>query len=371
MESVDVAVVGGGLVGSAIGYGLARRGLRVAVCDEGDGALRAARANFGLVWLQSKGDGMPAYARWTRRSADAWGGFAAELRERTGIWTEHAQTGGLDISLGEAAFEARRLRVERLHNQAEVYDTRMVGRAEVAALLPGVRLGDEVVGGSFCPHDGHANPLLLLRGLHAGLQALGAAYRPDARVISVVRDGAGFALETAAGRLLAGRVVLAAGHGTAGLAASLGLGAPIVAQRGQIVVTERLAPVLPMPTTHIRQTGDGTLMLGTTQDHPGFDTSVTPAALAGIAANAVRTFPALAGVRLVRAWAGLRVLTPDGHPVYMQSESHPGAFVAICHSGVTLAAVHATALAEAICAGALPAEMADFHPGRFDVPAAA
>ena len=60
----DVAVVGGGLVGSALALGLARAGQRVALLDEGDAAVRASRANFALVWVQSKGLGMPAYTGW-------------------------------------------------------------------------------------------------------------------------------------------------------------------------------------------------------------------------------------------------------------------------------------------------------------------
>jgi glycine/D-amino acid oxidase-like deaminating enzyme len=61
----DVLVVGGGVVGTAIAYGLARAGERVALLDEGDDAFRAARGNFGLVWVQGKGAGTPPYARWT------------------------------------------------------------------------------------------------------------------------------------------------------------------------------------------------------------------------------------------------------------------------------------------------------------------
>ena len=86
----DAIVIGGGLVGSAIGYGIARAGLRTALLDEGDVAYRASRGNFGLVWVQSKGDGAPHYQRWTRRSADEWPGLAAELWERTGIAVGHA-----------------------------------------------------------------------------------------------------------------------------------------------------------------------------------------------------------------------------------------------------------------------------------------
>ena len=85
MVRYDAIVIGGGLVGSAIAYGLVRERLRVALVDEGDVAYRASRGNFGLVWVQSKGDGAPHYQRWTRRSADQWPALAAELSERTGI----------------------------------------------------------------------------------------------------------------------------------------------------------------------------------------------------------------------------------------------------------------------------------------------
>ena len=70
MASHDLIVIGGGLVGGAIAWGAARLGASVALLDEGDVAFRAARANFGLVWVQSKGAGMPAYAHWSRRSAE-------------------------------------------------------------------------------------------------------------------------------------------------------------------------------------------------------------------------------------------------------------------------------------------------------------
>ena len=65
----DVAVIGGGLVGSALALGLARTGQRVALLDEGDAAVRASRANFALVWVQSKGLGLAPYSAWTMRSS--------------------------------------------------------------------------------------------------------------------------------------------------------------------------------------------------------------------------------------------------------------------------------------------------------------
>ncbi|MFX8569896.1 FAD-dependent oxidoreductase, partial [Acinetobacter baumannii] len=64
----DVAVIGGGLVGSALAWGLARSGQKVAMLDEGDIAVRPSRGNFALVWVQGKGLGMPEYAGWTKKS---------------------------------------------------------------------------------------------------------------------------------------------------------------------------------------------------------------------------------------------------------------------------------------------------------------
>src|SRR5262245_66516910 len=81
----DVAVVGGGLVGAALAWGLARAGQRVTVLDEGDMAQRASRANFALVWVQSKGLGMAEYMGWTVRASEAWHQLAHDLRSQTGL----------------------------------------------------------------------------------------------------------------------------------------------------------------------------------------------------------------------------------------------------------------------------------------------
>jgi glycine/D-amino acid oxidase-like deaminating enzyme len=359
------------MVGSAIAYGLARRGQRVAVLDEGDNALRAARANFGLVWVQGKGDGMPAYARWSRRSADLWPDFADELKELTGIATEYRKPGGVHYCVGEADYAERELQVRRLHNQADIHELEMIDRGQLEQLMPLVRFGPDVTGASYCRHDGHTNPLALLRALHAGLKKLGAGYRPDAPARAVKHSGGEFVVDTPAGQFTAGKLVLAAGHGITALAPGVGLPAPIRPERGQVLVTERLSPFIPMPGGGIRQTEDGTVMIGATRENVGFDLSTTAQASSNLAARAIRIMPDLAKAKLVRTWAGIRVLSPDGHPVYLQSESCPGAFVAICHSGVTLAGAHAGDFAEAVVQGSLPEFFDDFHPSRFDVPQAA
>ncbi|MGE0715484.1 MAG: NAD(P)/FAD-dependent oxidoreductase [Alphaproteobacteria bacterium] len=373
-SSYDVIVVGGGVVGSAIGYGLAKRGARTVILDEGDAALRASRVNFGLVWLQSKGDGMPDYGRWTRRSADLWGPFAAELAERSGVDPEHQQKGGVIFCLGDQELEERRTTIMRMHNQVEpwVYETEMIDRRQMQSLFPGVRFGPELVGGSFCPHDGVSNPLRLLQALHAAFGSVGADYRPDAPARAARAEGGGFAVDTPVGTFRAGKIVLAAGHGSPALAGALGLDAPVIPERGQVFVTERVAPILEVAAGGIRQTRDGTIMIGATfEDTSEYTTRTTTANAVQLAQRAVRIMPDLARLKMVRTWLGLRVLSPDGFPVYMESDDHPGAYVAFCHSGNTLAAVHAEDLAEAILAPRLPDRLASFHPRRFHAQKAA
>lgn len=369
----DVVVIGGGTVGAAIAHGLAAQRQRVLLLDGDDGDFRAARANFGLVWLQGKGMNMPAYQRLTRESVTLWPDFAAELTEASGIDLNYERNGGLAFCLGEDEFEKRRLQLQRLHNQlaGEEADWEMLDRASLAKLLPKVQWGPEVAGASFGRLDGHVNPLKLLAALHAGLVRHGGSIRSQAKVHGIGREGPDLRIAFGDEHVVAPKLVIAAGLGSQALARQVGLEIPVRPQRGQVLVTERLAPFLPLPASGLRQTGEGTVMIGATQEEAGYDVSTTAEAAAKLSRKTVRIVPALSDVALVRQWAGLRIMTPDSYPIYAQSPSHPGAFVALCHSGVTLAAVHAAQLAEAIASGSLPASLDPFHQRRFDVPKAA
>ncbi|BAM88192.1 opine oxidase subunit B [Bradyrhizobium oligotrophicum S58] len=362
----DVAVVGGGLLGSAIAWGLGRLGQRVAVLDEGDIAKRASRANFALVWVQSKGLGMPAYTGWTVRGAKAWPQLAEELKSQTALDVVLQQNGGFHLTLGEAEYEQRTQLVARMHNQAGAadYQMEMLPAAEVKKMLP--LIGPEVSGGSFCPYDGHVNSLRTFRALHAGMKQFGVDYLPERAVSAIMREGDEFRLTTALGEVHAAKVVLAAGNANQTLAPMVGLSAPMGPTRGQIVVTERTVPFLPHPLTTIRQTDEGTVMIGDSKEDELDDRVQNFSVNAVMADRAQRTFPHLARLNVVRSWTGIRVMPKDGFPIYEQSETHPGAFVACCHSGVTLAANHAFEIARMVKDGALDAELVGaFTASRF------
>lgn len=371
MQRYDAIVIGGGLVGSAIAYGLARAGLGTALVDEGDVAFRASRGNFGLVWVQSKGLGAPHYQRWTRLSSEEWLKLAGELRTGTGIDVGHERPGGVHLCLSEAEFEERRARMEQMRVEAGNFgfEYEMLGPDRLRDMLPGI--GPAVVGASWTRYDGHANSLYLLHALHKGFVAHGGAYIPNRTIDYAAAQPNDFRLGSGADEISAPKIVLAAGLGNAKLAPLFGLNAPVRPQRGQILVTERAGRVFEMPTTTVRQTLEGGIMIGDSMEDVGFDTSQRPDVMAIMAERAVKSFPWLAELQVVRAWAALRVMPPDGTPIYDESAKFPGAFTANCHSGVTLAGAHANAFAPMVAAGALDPMMAPFSAKRFDVPAAA
>jgi glycine/D-amino acid oxidase-like deaminating enzyme len=365
---IGTAVAGGGLVGLAIAYGLVRCGEPVTVLDEGDAARPASVGNFGLVWVQSKGMGMPVYTAWTARSARLWPRFAATLAETTGIDVGHTRPGGLHLCLGDAELEQRAQFVNRMSAQmrAAGCEVRMLNRAETRELAPAI--GDRVIGASFCALDGHANPLLLVRALMTAAKARGLRHRPRSRVRAVRALGYGYALDLADGEtVVAERVVLASGLGNRDLAATLGKAFPVQPQRGQILVTRRLPRFLDLPTTHVRQTAEGSVMLGDSKEDVGLDYGTSIEAGRMIADRAIASFPVLRDAQVVRSWGALRVMSPDGLPIYQSWPDLPGLHALACHSGVTLAAVHAEVLAPAIAGAEMPAEAAAFTAERFDV----
>lgn len=368
----DTVVVGGGLVGAAMAHGLGRLGQRVAVLDEGDMAVRASRGNFALVWVQSKGLGMPEYAGWTVASSKLWPELAAELRDQTGLDVALEQPGGFHLAFSEAELAARAETLRRFHDQAGVaqYETQIMGRAEVAAFMPDI--GPEVVGGSYCPLDGHVNSLRLFRAFHTAMQRRGTVYLPNHTVTAIRREGGAFRITAGGRQIEAGKVVLAAGNANQHLGPMVGLDVPMCPERGQIIVTERLQPFLRHPIVTLRQTDEGTVMIGDSKEEGLDPAGVNGDINAVMASRAMRIFPKLAHANVIRTWRAIRVMPADGFPIYDQSPTHPGAFVVTCHSGVTLAAGHVFNLAPMIQAGRLDQDRAGaFSARRFDVPKAA
>ncbi|OGK80987.1 MAG: hypothetical protein A2X52_09325 [Candidatus Rokubacteria bacterium GWC2_70_16] len=145
----------------------------------------------------------------------------------------------------------------------------------------------------------------------------------------------------------------------------VGLDVPVRPQRGQILVTEALPPLLRHPSVPARQARSGTLLLGATHEEEGFDAGSTAAGICRVAASTRRYFPFLARVAVLRAWGALRPLSPDGLPILEQPAGWPGLFLVTSHSGITLCPAVGRAVAEWVRVGHRPSGLPFFDRVRF------
>ncbi|MFC6671901.1 NAD(P)/FAD-dependent oxidoreductase [Marinobacterium aestuariivivens] len=365
-RTADLCLIGGGLVGLAVGLGLQRNGLKVTILDEGDVALRASRGNFGLVWVQGKGDTLPEYAQVTRLSSRLWPALAARLLEATGVDIELQQNGGLYLSLTEQEVAERETMLTRMQQAAGGdYPFRRLDLKQLREFIP--EAGPEVAGATWCPEDGHLNPLKLLRAMTEAFLKAGGRIANSGRASAITPLNPGFRIATPEGDWHCDKVVLSAGLGNRELAPQVGLSAPVSPNRGQVLIAERVRPFLHYPTGHVRQTGEGTVQIGDSKEDVGFDSGTTTEVMARIANRATRMFPLLRDVRMVRAWGALRVMTADGYPIYQASETHPGAYLVTCHSGVTLGALHEAPIADWIARDQTQLPLEVFNAQRFEL----
>ena len=285
---------------------MARTGARVTLVDAATDDFHASAANFGLVWVQGKGLGAPDYAALSLRAAQAWDGFAADLAQGSGVSPAYRRSGGLRIALSEAELDRTRANLARLHNQpGGAQDTRIIDRDALRAMLPGI--GPDAVGAAYCPHDGHADPLRTLRRCapcsrhdhraDAGDTGAPAEIRLRDRGPRWPDHG-----RPRRARRRARERESRAGSGPARAAAPAARADP---DHRAFAADAR---------HRVRQTADGTVMLGDSKEDAGFDRGTTQDVAHKIAARA-RSFPA-PRARLVRSWAGLRVMSPDGLPIY-------------------------------------------------------
>ena len=363
LDSAQCLVIGAGLLGASIAYGLARIGTDTLLLDEGDSALRATRGNFGLVWVQNKGAKLPEYAAWSRDAANQWPQLAKQLQAEVDIDVSLKQPGGFCFCFSDEEVQARS---DSMRSIAQLingdYPFEILTQEELRNRIP--EIGSQVVGASFTPMDGHVNPLKLYRALDEAGRRRGVRTLREVKAHTIKWENGIFKVSTSRGVIRARHLVLAAGLGNIGLAPQVGLYAPVIPSRGQILVTERVRPFLSHPTNKLRQTDEGSVQIGDSVEDVGFDDATTTDVMQFMARRAASTFPLLKDVNIVRAWGALRVMTPDGFPVYEQSKIYPGAFVVTCHSGVTLAAMHALTLAPWIAGGAAPKGIEVFESAR-------
>jgi hydrogen cyanide synthase HcnC len=336
-QAPDVIVVGGGVIGCAVAYELARRSVRVLLLDKSLPG-RSTSASAGGLWPVGEAVGLgcgviyhaariesgaagpeplpEAFRDFLVRSNALFPGLALELRERAGVDIEYAPGEGLLFVIYEESERTFVGRVVRLLSPGMRLE--VLPPAEVARLEP--RLTRDLLGAALLPEEHQVNPMMLAEGYKRAAVKQGAAFRPDTRVTALRRRGDRVVGVEVGDEFLPCRTVVnAAGSWAGRLAATAGLEVPVVPVRGQIVLTEELPPTLnaclSTSACYLAQKLHGEVLIGSTTEEAGFDTAVTPEAIRSLCRGAVRAVPMLRQVGVKRTWAGLRPGTPDELPI--------------------------------------------------------
>lgn len=360
-----MTVIGGGLVGVSIAWGLARSGIMPLVLDGADLDFRASRANFGLIWVQAKGLHAPHYAIWSDKSAKNWPMMAGALSKESGIDVGLIQQGAFTFALSDEELQSIRADMECIAAEtahcAPAFE--VLSRSQTRYFVP--HIGPDVVGSIYSSADGHVNALRLFHALHVAMHRRGVQYRANHKVNAIQPVADGFVLHGDGFSILSRKIVLAAGVDNERLAPMVGLECPLKRSKGQVLVTEKCKPFVSCLSATIRQTDEGGIMIGDSEETDDSNIASHSDISAVLASRAIRIFPYFEKLSVVRSWTGFRVKTADGVPIYDHSARHPGAFLVACHSGVTLAANHSLIVAPLIAASKLGENPSLFSAGRF------
>ena len=364
-SDIDVLVIGGGIIGCSLAYYLAREGVEVVLVERGEINREAAGTNAGSFHLQvaihqltsfdveTVADRLLPEVRLLVEAARLWQELEHELR---GSIEMHV-TGGLMVAETPEQFQLL-IDKQRIEQQAGL-ETHVLSGSALRDFAP--YLAEDLPGASFCPQEGHANPLYAapLFALRAAQQ--GAMICTHTAVTAVEPDsGGGFSVQTSAGAIRARRVVNAAGAWAEDVARLSGLDLPVRREGLHVNVTEPRERFLEPLIQHIgrrltlKQSVNNTLIIG-----GGWPSRPGPAparystiwdSAAGNAAVAVRVIPRLADVRIIRMWSGVMAFTQDFSPVVGEHRVLPGYFTCVVTTGFTLGPLMSRLLAEQMTA---------------------
>jgi D-hydroxyproline dehydrogenase subunit beta len=374
----DVAVVGAGIVGTAVARELAVRGVAVTLVDRGMISEGTTGRGEGNVLCSDKDAGPELEL--TRHALDVYDELDARLGEEARIMRK----GALIVHPDAATWAAEPARLERL--RAAGVAGELLDADAVRALEPA--LDGPLHGASRFRLDLQVDPVRIARALAREAAAAGAEVLTGCEVRAVaVRGGRVAGLDTAGGAIAARAVVIAAGPWSRPLAEGAGLPLPLEPRKGQLVRLRAPQPGLVrhkvvdgsylgsvispdaglQVSTVVETTWEGDVLVGSSRERRGFDLSVDDAVSDAMLARAARLFSGLAGLERADAWSGLRAWLPDHLPAIGRSERVSGLWVATGHegAGVALGPVTGRLIAQAYCGEPTLVDLNAFAPDRF------
>ena len=357
----DVLVIGAGIIGSAIAYFLSQEKMKVAVFEKGNIGEETSSACDGMVFLQSKKPGI------SLRLALESIHILEKLQHEFERDIEYVQKGGLLII--DSEIEKKALSQMVKEHQAFGIEVQMLDAEETLKIEP--FLSQEILGSTYCKLDGSINPIALTLAFAETAIKNGIDIFPSTEIEDFICENSRLRgiISCKQEKYFADKIVLATGIYSNKLLSKINIQLPIKPRRGQIIVSEPIAPLLnhallsgrylaakffpemledltnPLNQMGIgfgiEQTKSGNLLIGTSREFVGENKETTFQGIEYILKHAISIIPSLIDINIIRVFSGLRPYTIDGLPIISKLDPFDNLIIATGHEGdgITLSAI--------------------------------
>src|SRR6056297_397793 len=354
MNSYDVVIIGGGVIGTCTAYYLSSKGVKVAVVEKNDIASGTSGKCDGNILINDKKPGFDTLMAYKSQQ------LFKELEKEIEYNFDYSQRGSLYIIESEDEWDVAR---EYVDQQVEDgYSMRMLSKKEIHEQEP--YLAVDIIGGIEIDCDAAINPMLLAYGLAVEAEKSGADFYNHNKVEDIIlsKEGSVEAVITDKEKLYTDNIINCAGVWAPEIGEMVGIDIPIKPRQGQILVAEKTFPVGKRKIVEfgymMAKFGDenykrdvdpkldelgiafvfeptqaNNFLIGSSRNFCGFDTSVSIDVMRGLAQRAVRFFPIMKDINVTRAYAGLRPYVPDHFPIVSEVAEITGFYIAAGHEG--------------------------------------
>ncbi|MBW1713910.1 MAG: FAD-binding oxidoreductase, partial [Deltaproteobacteria bacterium] len=329
-EKAEVIVIGGGIMGCSLALRLAQKGLKVIVLEKGRAGEEASGRCGGGVRQQNRDRAEVPLAL---AAVKMWAQMEAELGEDVG----YRVGGNLRLVNSPAEYETFH-RIPDWEREMGL-EAEFVSADETRRLAPSLSGEAELLGATYCPTDGTANPLLTIKAIARAARRQGVDIREHEPLIGLeVQSSRVSAALTGQKRYEAEIFVNCAGPWARNICHWVGLDFPVTIKRAQILVTEALPPFIKQfisfDVGYLRQTIEGNVHLGVrSQAVENFDKRVSYQAFQDVGVRFTELFPELSNVNIIRAFAGITHWTPDSIPILDRAPNLDNFYLAAGFSG--------------------------------------
>lgn len=374
-ETVDVVVIGGGLLGWSTAYPLVQAGVSVAVVDRAD-AGHATQAGAGIIAPGSSLTTPAPLTRLGKLAVSAYDRLLAQLAEDGAPSTGYDRVGMLFVARDEAEWErlpdaVAVMRERHAEGYGNIGQLALLTASEARALFPPLA---ELPGAIHVPDAARVDGRLLRAALRSA--AIGRGAREVAGSAELRREGDRIDDVRVGGQAFApGEVVIAGGAWSNDLGDAIGLRLPVYPQRGQIIHldlagtdTSRWPIVEGFYPQYLLAFPANRVVAGATREHDsGYEVLLTAGGVRSVLDEALRVAPGLAGATIAEMRIGLRPFSPDGLPILGRARHLSNCIVCTGHgpSGLTLGPVSGDAVAKLILGQPSEVDLTPFLPDRY------